>query len=332
MGGFWNNIACSVCLPGNSCQPILGPANHDAFDPSDLPVSPYEHYLVKHPSEWYECLKCHKTGKDVKQEPCWPKESPDYLSKNWKLPYKMSKPEDGEKKVDQVDQVHQVDHEETLLAALLEEELALSQMLEEAMALSMSAVTTPPTHDQEDQENLQKAIALSFTELPKNKEQEVDSKKRDEDFEMELALSVADPPKDTSGSPSASPAATDELSQLCSEKNIYNMQCLVNMGFSKEHAIWGVKRANDGDGSIDLALQHASWRCDADHLLAKRQKLENMTRNVGAVPPDSTNSGPPCAYLRCFLHSQDNLKCIHKPQCDFFWDWSQIFFYFSGLP
>ena len=113
----------------------------------------------------------------------------------------MSKPEDGEKKVDQVDQVHQVDHEETLLAALLEEELALSQMLEEAMALSMSAVTTPPTHNQEDQENLQKAIALSFTELPKNKEQEVDSKKRDEDFETELALSVADPPKILLGHP-----------------------------------------------------------------------------------------------------------------------------------
>ena len=239
------------------------------------------------------------------------------MSKNWKLPYKMTKPEEGEKKVDKVDQVDQVDHEETLLAALLEEELALSQMLEEAIALSLSDVTAQPTLDQKDKENLEKAIALSLKKLPETKEQVVDSNKRDEDFEKELALSLAEPPKDTSGSPSASPAATDELSQLCSEKNLYTMQCLVNMGFSKEHAIWGVKRANDGDGSMDLALQHASWRCDADHLLAKRRKLENMTKNVGAGPPDSTNPGPPCAYLRCFYTRIKILKCIHKPQCDF---------------
>ena len=228
----------------------------------------------------------------------------------------MVRTEEGEKKVNQVDQVDEVDRsEETLLEALLEEELALSQMLEEAMALSMSAVTTPQTQDQEDRENLQKAVALSLTDLPDNKkqvnkeqvtkEQVVDSKKRDEDFERELAVSVADPPKDTSGSTSASPAATDEIAQLCSDKNLYNMQCLVNMGFSKEHAIWGVKRANDGSGSMDLALQHASWRCDADLLLAKRRKLENMTKIPGAGPPDSTEPGPPCAYLRCFPHSQD---------------------------
>ena len=69
-------------------------------------------------------------------------------------------------------------------------------------------------------------------------------------------------------------AASAEV--FSSKKNRYNMQCLVNMGFSKQQAIYGVKRALEGSGSLDVAQQHASWRCDAELLMEKRRRLDSL--------------------------------------------------------
>ena len=269
----------------------LGPANHADLDLEDLPVAAYEHYLVKHPTHSYECLKCRKIGENVRDEPCTPKESPDYLSKNHKLPFKTTTSEEIQK----TEKVPgPLESEESLLEALLEEELALSQMLEEAMAMSLS--TTPTTKSEHEESELQKAIALSFEKLPVEVNGANETKElSEENFKKEFETAVGNPQMDT-----PSPAATDELSQLCSETSLYNMQCLVNMGFTKQQAIWGVKRANDSSGSIDLAVQHASWRCDADILLAKRRRLESLA-NTGEV--NAKCAEPPKPLVPCAFHA-----------------------------
>ena len=290
----------------------LGPPDHDKLDLNDLPVRPGEHYLVKHPTDWYECLKCRKRGPNVRDQPCSFQECPKHAS-----------PDDiaDTKKIEM--NTLEADNEESLLEALLEEEQVLSQMLEEALALSVAEATTGTTQqtNTEEEEMLKEAMALSMqTSPPKTQEQErkendvegnqvVDRSEVEEDeenLEEAIALSLQEPRND-SHEPSARPEAADHddgralLSELSSEKNRYNMQCLVNMGFSKVQAVWGVKRANEGNGSIDLALQHASWRCDAELLMEKRRKLSHMTMK----PPKTSQA-------LCITLSFSRIECMHQ--------------------
>ena len=277
---------------GNLCSQlvyrILGPSEDYPLDLSDLPVAEHEHYLVKHPTDWYLCLKCNATGQHVKEKPC-----PGHDQRA-----NHEKPEIGETGKT----LETLDEEESLLEALLEEELALSQLLEEAMNISMveSAKHVPPTSEELDQENLQQAIQMSFEQLPEKKAEEVSE---EQELKEAIRLSMQDPKEhllvpETSETTARPEAAEEELRQLCSEGCLYNMQCLVNMGYTKEQAIWGVKRANDGNGSLDLALLHCSWRCEADLLEVKRRKLES----IAAKPP---KNGTPCANLRFYA------KCMH---------------------
>ncbi len=233
----------------------LGPDNHDHLDLSTLPCRPGEHYLVKHKTDWYECLKCHRTGEHVRDEPCTYK---DHVAVSGS---------DCQCKSNHPKAIEDCKSEETLLEALLEEELALSQLLEEAVSLDLAMVR------QNDDENLQRAIALSLEKQPaKRKLEEVQRKQEesgkedqtlqekventkdglkeetketepqepdaDDDLEKALAMSMETlPPQKDAGE---TVAASAEV--FSSEKNRYNMQCLVNMGFSKQQAIYGVKR------------------------------------------------------------------------------------------
>lgn len=45
-------------------------------------------------------------------------------------------------------------------------------------------------------------------------------------------------------------------------------------------------RASEGNGSLDLAVEHASWRADAEILVAKRQKLHQMALDSKATPQE----------------------------------------------
>ena len=282
---------------------------------------------MKHPTEWYECLKCHQKGQNIRDQPCDAKHADKHCAK---LPFNK-----GERVNESLEA------EETLLKALLEEELALSQMVEEAMAMSLSMSLEPGNDgnppEKTDDPDLEKALAMSFEVLParekevdgdtqKTKKVDGDTKDKEakdgdtkdkeskdgdtkdqesKDMQRALALSIHsmnDPLKDMqSDSPRKDLPAQEELSALCSEANLYNMQCLVNMGFTKEQAIWGVKRANDSNGSLDVALQHASWRCDADILMAKRRKLEDLCKNATiTTSKDVGNPEPPkpaCSIL-----------------------------------
>ena len=259
-----------------------------------------EHYLVKHPTDWYECLKCRKTGQHIRDEPC-----------TWHSSVKEGHGQCDIKSTNQVDKKHLDDcmDEEALLEALLEEELALSQMLEEALTLSATETSSAiqPTNTNEEDEMLKEAMELSMQKLPPQ-QQEVEEtnvvatdatmestaleKEEEEDLEKAISLSMQ---VESVGSGPSSPEAASLISELSSEKNKYNMQCIVNMGFSREQAIWGVKRANEGDGSIDLALQHASWKCDAELLMEKRRKLRHMTNIEKGSHPK-----PPSPRLSCF--------------------------------
>eukprot|EP00435_Cladocopium_sp_Y103_P020736 s3056_g5.t1 len=186
-------------------------------------------------------------------------------------------------------------------------------MVEEAMAMSLSLESGnggTPLEEPHDPD-LEKAMAMSFEVLPtqkkdvdgdtkdqESKRQEESKNQESKDMQRALALSIHsmnDPLNDMKANTPHEPVpAQEELDALCSEVNLYNMQCLVNMGFTKEQAIWGVKRANDANGSLDLALQHASWRCDADILMAKRRKLEELCKNAaGTTPKDVDKPEPP---------------------------------------
>ncbi len=288
----------------------LGPSDHDKLDLYDLPVKLDEHYLVKHRTDWYECLKCRKTGQNIRDEPC-----------TWHSSVREGHGQCDikSKSTNQVDKTHLDDcmDEETLLEALLEEELALSQMLEEALSLSATEASPAIQHTDTNAEDemLKEAMALSMQNLPPQQKpdqrQEVEEtkvvatvdatkeitaldKEEEEDLEQALALSMQG---DVSGSGPGSPEAASLLSELSSEKSKYNMQCIVNMGFSREQAIWGVKRANDGDGSIDLALQYASWKCDAEILMEKRRKLQHTIKNDLMK---GSHLNPPSPRLSCF--------------------------------
>ncbi|CAL1143001.1 unnamed protein product [Cladocopium goreaui] len=309
-----------------TAAPMEGPreAEEDGY-----PVPPHEHYLVKHPAEWYECLKCHQKGQNIKDQPCDPKCAEKHCAK---LPFKMGETAN-----------ESLEEEECLLNALLEEELALSQMVEEAMAMSLSMSLEPGNDGNPPEEphdpDLEKAMAMSLEVLPARKKEvdgdtqdkkvvdgdtqdrkEVDGDTKDKeskdkeskdkeskDMQRALALSIHsmnDPLKDMEAdSPRKDLPAQEELSALCSEANLYNMQCLVNMGFTKEQAIWGVKRANDSNGSLDLALQHASWRCDADILMAKRRKLEDLSKNATTTTPKDVEKPEPPKPGSCSILS-----------------------------
>ena len=265
---------------------------------------------MKHPTDWYECLKCRKRGPNVRDQPCSFQECPKHDSPDDTVTTKKVETETLE-----------ADNEESLLEALLEEELVLSQMLEEALALSAAEATTGTTQqtNTEEEEMLKEAMALSM-QPQKNQEQERKEKdvegnqvvatseveEDEENLEQAIALSLQEPRND-SHEPSARPEAADHadgrglVSDLSSEKNRYNMQCLVNMGFSKVQAVWGVKRANEGNGSIDLALQHASWRCDAELLMEKRRKLSHMTME----PPKTSQA-------LCITLSFSRIECMHQ--------------------
>lgn len=241
------------------------------MDLSNVPISPDEHYLVKHPTDWYQCLKCQQTGQNIKDKPC-----PVKHHGNRKGPVTNQKPVTEEKPVAEekpVKKDRETEEKESILQALLEEELVLAQLLEEAMTESEGNART------QEQADLDKAIAMSLDTPPPTNAQETNP---GEDLEKELEKAFACPE-----------AAREEMSQLCSEQNLYKMQCLIDMGYNKEQAIWGVKRSNDGNGSIELAREHAYWRYQADELLQKRRKLELMTQSA-------PKPGTPCTVLRSF--------------------------------
>lgn len=220
------------------------------------------------------CSKCHMTGSDLKSKPCSGKPNPDKVE--------LGKPDDQ-------------DDLDSVLQLLLQEELELTSLLEES--LSLSEMQPPATQPVEDEDHdLQSAIALSMQALPKTMadqdqplgesvetEGEPDHQPLGEPVETEgepdlaeaIQLSLEGLPRkeSTSGlSVHSSPAAGDEKDAF-SEKDLYNMQSIINMGYTRDQAIWGVRWSNEGDGSIDLALQHASWKCDAEILMDKRKRL-----------------------------------------------------------
>lgn len=309
----------------------LGPKNHDALDLSCLPCGPDEHYLVKHKTDWYECLKCHRTGQHVRDEPCTPKQ---HVAATGIDSRKSNHPKLA---------IEDCKSEETLLEALLEEELALSQMLEEAIAMDV-ATHDKNGKDDSDDESLQTAIALSMEKPPaKRKLEEVQSKQEESGNELQKTVEETDGSKeetketepqendddDADGLEKAlamsmetlpphkdiveTVAASTEV--LSSEKNRYNMQCLVNMGFSKQQAIYGVKRALEGSGSLDVAQQHASWRCDAELLMEKRRRLDHLKHSSMLAPqPVGTILSFILFSLRCTANRTVHRSSLHHPK------------------
>ena len=208
------------------------------------------------------CSKCQMTGSDLKSKPCSGKPNPAKVE--------VGKPADQ-------------DNLDSVLQLLLQEELELSSLLEES--LSLSKMQPPATEPVEDEDHdLQSAIALSMQALPGTMDDQDQPLGKPEEDEPDLAeaiqLSLEGLPRKepTSGlSVHSSPAAGDEKDAF-SEKDLYNMQSIINMGYTRAQAIWGVKWSIEGDGSIDLALQHASWKCDAEILMDKRKRLHLLVQ------------------------------------------------------
>ena len=234
------------------------------------------------------CSKCHMTGSDLKSKSCSGKPNPD-------KPIELGKPADQ-------------DDLDSVLQLLLQEEVELSSLLEES--LSLSKMQPPATEPVEDEDHdLQSAIALSMQALPEtmgDQDRPVGKQETMAD-DQPLGETMADPdqpmgkPVETEGEPDiaeaiqlsleelprkgstsglsvhSSPAAGDEKDNF-SEKDLYNMQSIINMGYTRAQAIWGVKWSNEGNGSIDLALMHASWKCDADILMDKRKRLHLLVQ------------------------------------------------------
>ena len=150
----------------------LGPRTGQprSFDLSTLPCRPGEHYLVKHKTDWYECLKCHRTGEHVRDEPCTYK---DHVAVSGS---------DCQCKSNHPKAIEDCKSEETLLEALLEEELALSQLLEEAVSLDLAMVR------QNDDENLQRAIALPLEKQPAKRKLEEVQRKQEESGKEDQTL------------------------------------------------------------------------------------------------------------------------------------------------
>lgn len=243
-------------------------------------------HVVEHTDTGYHCATCNLTGSALKCQPCLGK--PD------------SSKSPGEKEPEE--KAAATDEAELLLEQLLQEELELAQMLEESIALSMTQphvdAVVPGDKDQEDPE-LQKAVEMSLQDLPKTESEE-------DDLAEAIALSMTCPTSSPEEPAASSPEAGTQDGAILSGKDLYNMQLIVNMGFTKGQAIWGVKRANQGNGSVDLALQHASWKCDAEILMAKRQKLDDLVRESKPLQPQEvvgTASSKPAGPTQCHVLS-----------------------------
>ena len=251
-------------------------------------------HVIEHTDKGYHCATCNLTGSDLKCKPCSGK--PD----SSKGPGEKEPEEKVEEKATTMDE------SELLLEQLLQEELELAQMLEESMALSLTqphvdaVVPADKVQDQEDPE-LQKALEMSLQDLPK-----ADS--NEDDLAEAIALSMTCPTSSPEEPAASSPEAGTQDGAILSGKDLYNMQLIVNMGFTKGQAIWGVKRANQGNGSVDLALQHASWKCDAEILMAKRQKLDELVCQSRPLQPQEvvgTASSNPAGPTECHVLSKN---------------------------
>ena len=278
---------------------------------------PTGEHTVEHTDDGYHCTICQLTGQELKSQPC-PGKPKETLGT-------------GETHCEN-ENTKELDERELILEQLLQEEVELSNLLEEALALSKhTSDAVGLDGQQEDDPEFQQAIALSMQvshEKVQEKDEETVEKNKDEDegdedLQEAIQLSMQTLPNTESTKveevlDAPSPAAGKKAHDTFSETDLYNMQCIINLGFSKGQAIWGIKRANEGDGSVDLALQHASWKLDAEILMAKRQKLDDMVRQgKPQVQPESNSvqlqSSQPtsskachtlslCCMLLCVVH------------------------------
>lgn len=262
-------------------------------------MKPHEHYIVKNLAHHFECLKCNRRGliENIKKVDCVGDKVPCKKDKDGKGPSEHIEAEkketkaEGEKRkrlrplreeVNEPKENQSPDEDHALSLALLEEELRLQQLLEEELCLAVSG--DPSRTEKDEDKEVQKAIALSMEEMPG---------------------AGANP--DQSGQEAVEPPATKTPP---SQEELSCMRNLMDMGFSKLHAVWGVKRAklkafNGISINLDLAVQHATWRADADFLMAKRQKLEEITLPAEIEKGESqvvAKAPTPCA-LPAFFYS-----------------------------
>lgn len=200
----------------------------DAVDDTPLDESPYEHFLVQDQGKVYVCTKCQLAGelKILKSQACWPIPSPNYLAKNWRLPYTCdSSPlepktaEQADELVGQGSELGDVEETEGVRGDddLDGEELELLMLQAELeMVEAEAALQALQLEEQEVEDSqLAEAIALSFERVPKT------------------------PPND---------------SQIV-DKNDWVEQ-LVEQGFTREQALWGVQHS---EGDFDSAALHAMF-------------------------------------------------------------------------
>ena len=71
--------------------PAGGPCAADGDCDADFLCGPYEDYIVKHPENHFQCLKCQMTGlcEEIRAKNCWPVEIPEYMAKNPRVPFKV---------------------------------------------------------------------------------------------------------------------------------------------------------------------------------------------------------------------------------------------------
>ena len=204
----------------------------DAVDDTPLDESPYEHFFVQDQGKVYVCTKCHLAGelKILKSQACWPIASPNFLAKNWRLPYTCDAPplelepetaEQANESLGQGSALGDVEETEGLRGGgdddLDGEELELLMLQAELeMVEAEAALQALQLEEQEvDDSQLAEAIALSFERVPKT------------------------PPKDSK----------------MVDKNDWVEQ-LVEHGFTREQALWGVQHS---EGDIDSAALQATF-------------------------------------------------------------------------
>lgn len=235
----------------------------------DLPAAPYEHYIVKHPQNQFQCLTCKREGEldYIRSENCQPVESPDYLAKNPRVPFKVvavGAP---------MDQIYEkaMDAEQASLQ-IMQEELEISEALEQLKLLEeeerLAEQKLAEANDSAKDEALPKVVGACVDQEEKAMLQEAIA------ISLEPAVAEVEVPG----------AAT----MPCPSSELFAMQRLADMGFTKDQAIWGVK---EGGGDMDLAVKHAHWKAEADSLMARRLRLEQGARSE--LPAQKKPMPPP---------------------------------------
>ena len=159
-----------------------------------------------------------------------------------------------------------------MCASALEAEQATFELLQEELEL---CTTLEQLRLLEQEKNLQQACeSMKGLSVQDNSGSAAANEKDETERELEEAIAL-----------SLQPLPKEELKQIheksdSCDPDLVNMQLLVDMGFKKEHAIWGVKQSG---GNLDLAKEHASWKADADIMMSKRRRLEEAQVKANIV-------------------------------------------------